>query len=123
LSRLLYSSIVRLCDQIRVKYNIPDRRPKLSNPILRHRDEDLLPFPWSDTMDTTEALTYIGYESRKTVYNLIEEGRFEAYRLVGEMDWRISRSSFAAFLAALRNSAPKSGVPYGRIAKLDHIST
>ena len=52
--KVRYHSIVRFCDSLRESYAIPDRRPKLSAPYLRHRDEDLLPFPMRITMGTDE---------------------------------------------------------------------
>lgn len=121
--RVLYSSIVRFCDKLRAEYCIADRRPPLSNPIFRHRDDDLLPFPWSDTINSGIALSALGYESNKPLLNLIEEGRFEAYRLIRETPWRISRSSFMAFLASTRDRAPESGVPYQRITSERQILT
>jgi hypothetical protein len=105
--RVLYSSIVHFCDYLRTKYGVTDRRPVLSNPIFRHRDEDLLPFPLSDTIYSEEALIALGYEDRRPLVRLIQEGKFEAYQIVprGSSAWRISRSSFGAFLAATRDRA------------------
>lgn len=65
---------------------------------LRHRDEDILPFPLSDTIYSAEVLSALGYEDRRPLVNLIEEGRFDGYRLSAEYMWRISRSSFLRFL-------------------------
>lgn len=103
--RVLYSSIVRFCDGLRQSYGIPDRRPTLSNPIFRHKDEDLLPFRLSDTMYSAEALAALGYESRSILLHLIEEGRFEAYRIMPTRgtEWRISRPSFRLFLDQTRD--------------------
>lgn len=96
--RVLYSSIVAFCDFLRAEYGIDDRRPELDHPMLRHRDEDLLPFPLSDTIYSAEALKALGYEDRRPLVYIIEEGRFDAYRLSAEYTWRISRSSFIRFL-------------------------
>jgi hypothetical protein len=103
--RVLYASVVRYCDSLRDLYCIPDRRPRLAGSLFRHRDEDLLPFPLSDTIDVTRALACVGYESEEGVYGLIEEGAFEAYRIlpVAGSPWRISRSSFAAWLDRTRS--------------------
>lgn len=100
--RVLYSSIVRFCDAVRSEYGIEDRRPKLDHPRFRHRDEDLLPFPLSDTIYSAETLAALGYEDRRVLVHLIEEGRFDAYKLIPESTWRISRSSFKAFLGRTR---------------------
>jgi hypothetical protein len=105
--RVLYSSIVRLCDQLRSRYGIVDRRPKLDHPMFRHRDEDLLPFPLSDTIYSAEALRALGYEDLRPLICLIEEGRFDAYQFASYSDWRISRSSLKAFLAATREGASR----------------
>jgi hypothetical protein len=119
--RVLYASIVRFCDDLRTKYRINDRRPPLTNPLFRHRDEDLLPFPMSDTMASTEALHVLGYETRRPLVNLIEEGAFQAYRLVDETPWRISRNSFSLFLQSIRGRAPSSGVPYRSSGRTDGL--
>lgn len=101
--RVLYSSIVSFCDYLRAKYGIDDRRPRLDHPMLRHRDEDLLPFPLTDTIYSEEALRALGYEDRRPLVYLIEEGRFDAYRLSAEYTWRISRTSFKHFLDTTRD--------------------
>lgn len=105
--RILYSSIVAFCDHLRQRYLIADRRPKLDHPMLRHRDEDLLPFPLSDTIYSAEALAALGYEDSRPLVHLIEEGLFEAYQILPAAEktspWRISRSSFAGFLRRERD--------------------
>jgi hypothetical protein len=109
--RVLYSSIVAFCDFLRAEYGIEDRRPKLDHPMLRHRDEDLLPFPLTDTIYSAEALAALGYDDRRPLVYLIEEGRFDAYRLSNEYTWRISRTSFKRFLDQTRDkefTAPRS---------------
>lgn len=109
--RVLYSSIVAFCNFLRAEYGIADRRPQLAHPILRHRDEDLLPFPLDDTIHSAEALAALGYEDRRPLVYLIEEGHFDAYRLSNEYIWRISRISFKKFLDRTRDkkfTAPRS---------------
>jgi len=103
--RVLYSSIVRFCDGLRVKYGIPDRRPTLDAPWFRHKDLDLLPFPLSDTMDSAEAIAALGYADIRPLTCLIEEGRFEAYKLMeaNRCGWRISRPTFREFLNQTRD--------------------
>ena len=103
--RVLYSSIVRYCDSLRARYGILDRRPALDGPMFRHRDADLLPFPLADTIYWREALAALGYETPKPLYYLLEEGRFEAYQLLPESPWRISRTSFIQFLRETRDKA------------------
>ena len=101
--RVLYSSILNFCNKLRVRHGIEDRRPKLDHPMFRHRDEDLLPFPLSDTIYSAEALSALGYEDIRSLVYLIEEGRFDAYHLYRKAEWRISRSSFARFLETAHN--------------------
>lgn len=101
--RVLYSSIVHFCDVLRARFYIADRRPPLDHPMFRHRDEDLLPFPLSDTIYSAEALGALGYEDRRPLTRLIEEGKFEAYQLWPESAWRISRTSFLKFLSETRD--------------------
>jgi hypothetical protein len=107
--RVLYSSIVSFCDGLRARFLIADRRPPLSHPMFRHKDEDLLPFPMGDTVYSAEAMAALGYDARGALVRLIEEGRFEAYRLLTIAPWRISRSSFVKFLNELhgRDEQPK----------------
>ena len=101
--RVLYSSIVDFCNGLRGRFGIEDRRPALDNPMFRHRDEDLLPFPLEDTIYSAEARAALGYEDLRPLVFLIEEGHFDAYQLFRESAWRISRSSFTAFLAGSQN--------------------
>lgn len=96
--RVRYQSIVDLCDELRKRHCISDRRPPLANSIFRHRDEDLLPFPLSDTMTVAEARDAMGYESLTPIYYLCEEGAFEAYQFDKRSPWRISRGSFLDYL-------------------------
>ena len=44
--RVLYSSIVRYCDELRKRHSLEDRRPPLDNPMFRHRTPICCPFPW-----------------------------------------------------------------------------
>jgi hypothetical protein len=115
--RILYSSIVSFCDKLRAHYMIADRRPALANRLFRHRDEDLLPFPLADTIRSAEALEALGYLSNKPLVALIEEGHFEAYRLVLDNPWRISRSSFAAYLHGLHDKPIEAVAPYKRVPR------
>ena len=117
--RILYSSIVYFCDRLRNQYMIADRRPALTNPLFRHRDEDLLPFPLSDTISSLEALEAMGYHPRttRTLASLIEEGHFEAYRLVLDNPWRISRTSFAAYLHDVHTRPSEAAAPYKRVPR------
>jgi hypothetical protein len=100
LKRVLYRSLVEYCDYLRERYGIPDRRPRLDDPLLRHRDEDLLPFPLTDTIDTETARRATGYETTTPIRQMIEAGLFEAYRVLeaNGSPWRISRSSFLRWL-------------------------
>jgi hypothetical protein len=96
--RIRYQSVVDFCDRVREQHKIPERRPKLSNPHLRYRDEDLLPFPLSDTITAKHALELLGLTHRRSMVRLIEEGRFEGYQLVAQSEWRVSRSSLLVYL-------------------------
>ncbi|MGO8759324.1 MAG: hypothetical protein ACLQG3_14490 [Terracidiphilus sp.] len=107
--RILYSSIVAFCDSLRAKYGIEDRRPKLDHPVLRHRDEDLLPFPLSDTVYSAEVLAALGYEHTRPLVCLIEVGRFDAYQIISESPWRISRRSLSQFLMRERDKVRTEG--------------
>ena len=112
--KVRYASIVDFCDNLRRHYQIPDRRPRLSAVYLRHRDEDLLPFRLRDTMSSEEALAAMGTANRRIIPELVEEGRFEAYRLVIGAPWRISRPSFVEYLAEVQKHSRNSSFPLRR---------
>jgi hypothetical protein len=95
--RVKYASVVRYCDYLREIYGIPDRRPRLVSAILRHRDEDILPFPAHDTINVRTASRCSPY-ARQTIGRLCEQRTFEAYQIAEDSPWRISRPSFAAWL-------------------------
>ncbi len=100
--RVRYASIVAFCDRLREHYGIADRRPALPSPIFRYRDEDLLPFPLTDTLTVKEAMLILGYDSPFPVRQMIEQGLFEGYKISASSPWRISRISLASFLAHVR---------------------
>jgi excisionase family DNA binding protein len=97
--KVRYQSVVDFCNRLRHQYCIPDTRPRLSAPYLRHRDADLLPFPLSDTISSAEAIDLLGC-SLFTMTRLIDEGRIMGYRLLPgrRTPWRISRSSVAGHM-------------------------
>jgi hypothetical protein len=100
--RVRYQSIVEHCDRLRQEYAIPDRRPPLSSPVLRHKDEDLLPFPACETIGFREVQQALGFSSIAPVLKILEEGRFECYRLHPAAPWRIFAPSFADYLERSR---------------------
>jgi hypothetical protein len=104
--RVRYQSIVEFCEGLRQQLQIADRRPPLA-PSLRHRDADLLPFPLADTASAREALKALGLERRTDMVKLIEEGKFDAYQLVPQGPWRISRSSLLAFIERSRTTVSR----------------
>lgn len=103
--RVRYQSLVDLCDKLRQKYSIDDRRPALSAPYLRHQDMDLLPFPISDTITVEDAMEMMGYASPKPIYLAIEEGRFDAYQFSSKTPWRISKLSLSRYMASVYERA------------------
>ena len=100
--KVRYQSVVDFCDALRIRFCIKDRRPALSSPMLRHRDEDILPFPLADTISIEETMKYFYYSSRGSMLKVIEEGRFDAYQFNKAGLWRVSRSSLALYLESLR---------------------
>jgi hypothetical protein len=102
--RVRYASIVDLCDALRQRYCIQDRRPALPAVFFRHRDADLLPFPLEDTLDVEHVMKILGYSSPTPIYLMIEEGRFEAYQLSSRNPWRISGTSLASYLQGVHGN-------------------
>jgi len=96
--KVLYESIVELCDKLRLRHNIADRRTRTLRPGSRWRDAELLPIPKEDTVTVEDAMTGLNTH-RRMVEHLIEEGRFEAYQLYPSASWRISKTSLYAFAA------------------------
>ena len=80
-------------------------RPPLSHPCLRHRDEDLLPFPLTDTINAEESRKILGEVLYRTFGKLVEEGRFWAYRFYRDTAWRVSRSSLENFARRVSRSS------------------
>jgi hypothetical protein len=108
--RIDYDSLVRFLDILREKHGIIDRR---AAPIWgRHRDDDLLPFPWSDTMTVGEAADALSMHPSKVLLR-IEAGKFEAYQLNVFAPWRISRTSFARYIESFRARSQRER-PYAR---------
>jgi hypothetical protein len=103
--RINYHSVVSYCDHLRRRHHIPDRRPPLSEPCLRHRDCDLLPFPLADTISFQEAMRALGFIHYDGLVGRIEMGCFEAYQIVPQAKWRISRSSLQLFIEQSKHRA------------------
>ena len=107
--RIDYQSLVRFLDALRIRHGIPDRRP---TPVFgRHRDDELLPFSWADTMTVEDAAEVLSIHRSKVLLR-IEGGQFEAYQLVRSSPWRISRTSLARLVSGFGTS-PGSARPYG----------
>jgi hypothetical protein len=107
--RIDYDSLVRFLNMLREKHGIADRRQA---PVFgRHRDEDLLPFPWRDTMTVDDAADALSINRSKVLLR-IEAGKFEAYQFAPVSPWRISRTSFAIYMDSFRSSR-RSERPYG----------
>lgn len=123
--RIYYESLVDYLSDIRKKHGIPDRLPQIR--LGRYRDEDLLPFPWSDTITTLEAADMIGIHESKVCLR-IEAGSFEAYRLLDPKQegkrgspWRISRSSVQRHIAGFKVSAALSWSRITSEADMSHV--
>jgi hypothetical protein len=95
-----YPSLVAYCDRLRVKYEIPDLRPKREGIFGRYRDHELLPFPLEETI-TVETVADVLRYSVQRARMLCEEGRFLSYKLHEQASWRISRPSFESFVDAI----------------------
>lgn len=106
--RIDYASLVRFLDHLREVHCIPDRRPAIT--FGRHRDEDLLPFRWSDTMTAEETASVLDIH-RSQVLPRIEAGQIEAYQIARKSPWRISRNSLAKYIATL-TSMQRNVCPY-----------
>lgn len=96
--RVSYKSIVEHCNRLREEYAIPDRRPALSSPVMRCRDEDLLPFPLRDTIGVIDIQPVLGFSTDVPVRKILEKRLFECYRLHPSAPWRIFAPSFREYL-------------------------
>ncbi len=112
--RVRYQSVVEFCTGLRERYAIPDRRPP-SAPHIGRKDEDILPFPLTDTMWAAEALAVLGFRKLPPLVKLIKGKHFEAYQLVPGSPWRISRSSFTSFVLKARAGLQARGHAYRKI--------
>ena len=110
--RIDYSSVAGYLDHLRKEFAIRDRRPAPA--FGRYRDDDLLPFPWSDTITVEEAADALGIHPSKVLLR-IEAGQFEAYQLVKRSPWRVSRSSLAQLIASF-GTRSKGDRPYSGVA-------
>ena len=95
-----YTSMVEYCDDLRKTYSIPDRRPKLSHSIFRHRDEDLPPFPLVENVSVDEVSDLLQIEKSQTI-NLANRGDIEAYQLRKNSPWRFYRPSVEKYIAEI----------------------
>jgi hypothetical protein len=99
---IYYDTIVELCDAMRLRFMIRDRRPRLAAGVRRWRDEDLLPFPAADTVSVETAADALAVQ-KTVIHNLIndrapgEPGVFDAYRFTNQMPWRISQISLRKY--------------------------
>lgn len=108
--RVHYGSLVGHCCRLREEYAIPDRRPVLASDLLRHRDEDILPFALRDTIDTSNAARLLGFQAKQTANLMCVKGCFESYRLHPFAPWRISRSSLQEYLRELLSGRAPAAV-------------
>jgi len=106
--RILYESLVQYCDQLRVHFLIPARHTR--QPGRRLRDDQVLPFPLSETI-TVDEVRLLLHCSDRSVVHLIDSGEIQAYRLLmGDCTtkWRINLPSVERYIAKLhRMAAPK----------------
>ncbi len=114
--RILYTSVVEYCENLRVRYCIADHRPPLAKG-RRRRDEDLLPFPLSDTMSVRECAQMLDCDP-KSIVKLIDVGHLVGYQIRVETcgsPWRISRASLNRYVdnlhAMARRGMPSSPPP------------
>ena len=91
-----YWSVVEYCDFLRKKHGIPDRRRELAHSGARWRDDELLPFALTDTLNVPLAMRVMDIPKR-TLHQKLEDGTIESYQLMDGWDWRISRTSLKAF--------------------------
>jgi len=98
-----YTSIVEYCDSLRVRYGISDSRAQLPPGHKRRRDEDLLPFPFLQTIFVADAMKRLEC-SGTVVLQLIESGDLVAYKFLTDNvlgHWRIHEPSLDRYIARL----------------------
>jgi len=107
--RIPYEAVVDYCNRLRLEYRISTRSlGKLQG--RRYRDDELLPFPWRDTIGMAEAQAALEC-TKEVVRILIEEGILIAYQVfIGEpgSPWRIQKQSLERYMESLRIAAAPS---------------
>lgn len=101
-----YEAIVTFCDDLRLKYGFPARKPPTG---IRPKDIELLPFPMSESMNTREVAMALE-KSETTVIHLLEEGTILGYKLlpVRRIPWRIHEASVRSYILSLHAEAARS---------------
>lgn len=110
--RIEYDAVVEYCDQLRVHNAISDKRI-LRPGSRRYRDEDLLPFPLSETISVAEVEKRLDC-SQRLVIDLIESGVIVAYQILIDArgcPWRIHGPSFERHMASLHERANRKPTP------------
>lgn len=98
--RISFTGVLEFCDRLRLRAGIPPRKPAPRG--FRPKDEEILPFPWGETIDLPFAMDQLNC-GRAKVLQLIESGRLTAYRLIDDSTgpWRIHRRSLERYIASL----------------------
>jgi hypothetical protein len=102
-TRLQYSSLVTYCDQLRLRYGFPARRPPAKG--FRTNPRDLLPFSKEFTCTLKFAMDALDC-GQKLITDLLESGSLDGYRLNGgSSSWRIDVRSLERYIESLRRQA------------------
>lgn len=102
-----YCSVVEYCDRLRVENAISDSRAQLKPGHKRRRDDELLPFPFAQTIFIADAMARLEC-SDVQVLKLIECGSLVAYRVLVDRPgspWRIHEPSLDRYIQKLHTMA------------------
>ena len=93
-----HASLVEYCDELMKIYEIPNRRPVLSNSLFRHADRDIPPFPLDQNMCVDDVVQILKFEKSRVI-QLAQLGDLEAYHLLDNSPWRFYRPGVERFVS------------------------
>ena len=105
-----HASLVEYCDRLRETFGLPNRRPILSNPIFRHADRDIPPFPLEMNLSVAQVMAALQLEKSRVI-QMANRQQLEAYQLTPVSPWRFYRPSVEKYIAAIHAKSKRTPSP------------